>query len=252
MLFLHQYLWIASNLLLWLCLVFFVYRRHQERYPILAAYFAIESFLFLPTAATNVLFSRHLMSLNTFQWGAVIGTGISSILELAVLYELANTLVLSRTSLTPILQGLLRWCAAILLLAATVVSALLGQPGLHRVMAAFQTLDFSSNVIEIGLLIVMLLFTRALRVSWGSLPAGIVLGFAVSASTEIACAALLSVLDRHQYTQIDSLRLLGFHICVVIWLVYILLPQDSAATYTGNVKIADLELWNEEMQNIRD
>jgi len=251
MLLLHRYLWIAPHLLLWLCLALFLRRGHQREYPILAGYMAVGSALFLATAATNLLVTRHLISLNSFQWTAVIGTGVLSIFEVAVVYELAETLVLSRALVGPVLRRLLRWSAGSLLLVGAVGSALLAQPGFRRAIAAFQTLDFSANLMGVGLLLVLLVFARALQISWRSLPAGIALGLAVSASTEIAAAALLSSTGDSHYLGIDSMRLVGFHICVIIWLIYIMLPDDRRSVYIGKrLNISDLEIWKEQMEKM--
>jgi hypothetical protein len=96
-------------------------------------------------------------------------------------------------------------------------------------LVAFQALDLSSNVIKVALLLVLLLFTHALQVSWDSLPTGIALGFAVNGCVEITASAMFSKLDRIYYVDIDVLRMAGFHICVVIWLVYALMPERPTA-----------------------
>src|SRR5215475_11284357 len=191
---LSRYLWIAPNAVLAVCLIGIFLGRRQRQLPFFVSYVAFALASFLTSIAANILYSKKQISLNTFQWTATAGTALELALELCVLYELANELILSRSSSARALRGVLRWTAALLLLLAATVSALFSQPGLQRVVKAFQTLDFSANLIIVGLLLSLLIFSRVLQISWRSLPSGIALGFGVSASAEIAGSSLLSLL----------------------------------------------------------
>lgn len=114
----------------------------------------------------------------------------SQLFTLGVIYELADELAFSRLSLRDSARSLMRWTLAVLLLVAAVTSALPQNGGLRSTWKIFQIVDFSGSLIKIGLLLALLLFTRALRISWGSLPAGIALGFGVYGTVELAAATL--------------------------------------------------------------
>jgi hypothetical protein len=247
----HVFAFFGSQLLLWICAALLFYKGDYKRVPVFASYVAAHSVLSLISDIVSIAVGRGFVTIISFRWITVAETGITAVLEIAVLYELAHDLVLSRASLSSAARQLMRWTAAILLLAAAGTAAFLGRPGLERVMAAFQALDFSSSIIAFGLLTVLLIFTRALQISWHSLPTGIALGLAVTGSTEIAGSALLSVTTRAQYMEIDSARLTGFVVCVLIWLVYILLP-DNQAHYSGEpLKLDELKNWDDQMQKIQ-
>lgn len=251
MVFIHLCAWIVSQVLLWSCALLLFCKRIQRQNPVFAAYVVAQSLLLLTSDMASIGLVHRLISLDFFQWIAFAGVGTLAALEITLLYELANGLLLSRASLSSTVRALMRSAAAVLLLTAAGTAALLGKPGLGRVMAAFQTLDFSSNVIAFGLLIVLLIFTRALQISWRTLPAGIALGLAITGCAEITGSALLSHATRAQHTEIDSFQLVGFCGCVVIWLVYMLLP-DEQARYSGErLKLEELKNWDEQMQQIR-
>ncbi|MBV9615748.1 MAG: hypothetical protein JO031_09850 [Ktedonobacteraceae bacterium] len=167
--------------------------------------------------------------------------------QLGVLYELANELMLSRSSSANLLRSLLRWTGATLLLVAAIVSASFSQPAIMRVMKVFQTLDFSSNLIIIGLLLSLLLFSRMLHISWRSLPSGIALGFGVLASAEMAASSLLSLLGRPGYVKVDLVRMAAFHMCVLVWLFYIFFPPKAPIMRGTGLKKLELETWGQKL-----
>lgn len=248
--FLRLYLWIAPHVLLAVSFVGLLRRGVRTRHPIFTAYIGFLIALFLTLITIGFLALHSLCSITSYGWVLVVGTGISTLLELGVLYELANELLLSRSFLSGIFRPLLRWTAAILLLVAAIVSASFSQPGMERVMSAFQTLDFSSSLIKVGLLLVLVLFTSVLDISWRSLSAGIALGFGISATAEMAASALLSALGKSGYITIDAIRMSAFHVCVLVWLIYIFLPEKPRTLTGESLSASEMEFWDQELQRL--
>jgi hypothetical protein len=107
-------------------------------------------------------------------------------------------------------------------------------------------------MVQTGLLLTLLLFTRAFRISWSSLAAGIALGLGIASSTEIAAAALLSALGNHYYFRIDTMRMAGFHVSVLVWLTYICLPNKRTGFTGHGPGEADLKGWGRRIaKNVR-
>ena len=250
MIFLRYFLWIAPNVLFIACVTCLVRRRLQRQYPIFLSYLVLQLLYFLTAIAADFLVSRSLASRETYLTVAVIGLGVSTALELGVMYELSSKILLSSPKLANISRPLLRWAAAALLLIAAALAALITRPASERWIETFQSLDFSANFIKIGLLIAALLLTRALAITWRSLPAGIALGFAISASAEVGASALISELGRRGYVTLDLVRMIGLNACVLVWLIYILLPQKTAASSQSASQISDLELQLRELQRM--
>ena len=185
MLFLRFYLWIAPNVLLGFC-AFGLFRRaayKTQPFFLTLVVFHIGSFLVL--FATDLLAHEGISSLNTYRWIMVASTSIQTILQLAVLYEIADAVLFSRASLVQRGKSLSRAIFATFVLVAVGASAMLHQTGLEKVMGTFQILDFASSLLSVGLLLSLLLFSRALHISWRGLPVGIALGFGVDATTEL-------------------------------------------------------------------
>jgi len=247
MLFLRYYFWIAPHLFLGVLVAGFLRRGLQRQLPIFFAYMVFTLIQFL-TLFTVSLFATS--SLNSYRWVLVCGMGVDSFFQFAVIYELTSELLLSHSSLAGPLRTVLRWVAALLLLAVAVASGALSQISVERVMNVLQAVDFSSSVIRCGLLIVLFLFTRALQISWRSHTAGIALGFGILASIELTGTGLRGAFGSSGYIAVDLLRMSGFHVCVVIWLVYLFLP-DRIPAFTGRgLPEADLALWDQELRRM--
>lgn len=250
MLFLRWYLWVAPNVLLLPCLYGLLRRRNYQTFPFFVAYIAAQLALFaaaLPVALAVVGSPSYML---VYRRVLIADVGVSGLLGLGVMYELADRLIASRTSLRPVMQHLMQWTVAFLVLIAAFSTALISQSGIEQIMKIFQVLDFSSNLVRLGLLLVVVVFSRVLRVSWRSLPAGIALGFAVLAATEMAVAPLFSELGRNYYQRLDLVRMVAFHACVLTWLVYIFLPANSLYFIGHRPDQADLKAWNQELLKI--
>jgi hypothetical protein len=246
MLFLRWYLWLAPNIAVALCLLFLLRHPSRRSHRLFSAYLAFTLMQFLVLLTATELVRDEATRLSLYRWLLDIGSGISALLELAVLGEIAKLTVPSDRAPIP-LRGIMRWTAALLLLVAAVMSAWSSKPGLDRAVGVFQSLDFSANLLKIGLLLVLLSFTSILGVSWKSLPAGIALGFGVSAGAEMSASALLSEVGKIGYIPIDLIRMAAFHLCVVIWLFYILRTGKRPGSIATAASRSQLELWNQEL-----
>ena len=247
MLFASYYLWIAPHILLGVFLICLLYRGLQRQLPIFISYVVFELVQFI------VLFTIFLHSPfppAIYKWTLVVGTGVSSILELGVIYELANELLLSRSSLSSVLRPVLQVILALLVLGAAIGSGAFSGISVQRVTNVFEMIDFSSNLIETGMVLALFIFARALRVSWHSWAAGVALGFGISASVDLVSAALRAEWGKRAFIAADLTQMAAFHVCVVIWLVSLFVSHRTPPFPDGKLKISDLELWDQELQRM--
>src|SRR5258708_16794899 len=249
--FLLLYLWIAPKVLLGVTLAVILRRGYRKQFPIFFAYVLFELLHFLAMIAAYVPAALHpVHDLNLYRWILVWSLGISSLLSFGVIYELVNRMILSRSAFAETLRPVLRWAAAVLLLLTAIASGRLAVSGLEHVMKVFQVLDFSSNLLQVGLLLVLFLFSRVLHISWRSFAVGIALGFGISGCVESAAAALLPAVGARGYAAIDLARLMGFHVCLLIWLRYCRFPEREP-TFTGTpLQHSGLEFWDQQLQRM--
>ena len=247
MVFLRYYLWIAPHVLLGLVLVGLLRRELQKQLPLFLGYVVFELILFAALITINFLSWSSALQ---YYWVSALGLGISASLKCGVIYELAEQLLLSRSRLAPLLRSLLRGVAAALLLIAVGFSATFPGAGIDRARKIFHALDFGTSVMLVGFLVVLLLFAEALYLSWRSRTVGIVLGFGVLASVGLTTSALRPHLGQSGSIVIDLIQMAAYHICVLVWLAYLFMPE-RVPQFTGRgLQKTDIESWDQELQRM--
>jgi len=247
MLFASYYLWIAPHILLGIFLICLFVRGLHRRLPIFLGYIIFELVQFV------VLFTIFLHSpfrADIYKWTLVVGEGVGSILELSVIYELANELLLSRSTAGSVLRRIMQIILGLLVLGAAIGSGAFSGISVQRVNNIFEVVNFSSNLIEAGMVLTLFIFARALRISWHSWVAGAALGFGVSASIDLVSAALRAQWGARAFMVVDLTQMASFHVCVVIWLIYLFLAERTPPFPDRKLKISDLELWDQELQRM--
>lgn len=160
-----------------------------------------------------------------FGWFLVASTLTSFVLEIAVIYELWNRLVLSRSSAARIFQPWLRWSAAALLLLGTAVAALLPQNVAMHAMQLYSTLNVSLNLLDLGLLIALFVVSRLTAISWGILPAGAALGIAVNDVGGATAATLMNHIGTRFI--LDTILEGAFALSAIVWLTSVFLCANA-------------------------
>jgi hypothetical protein len=247
MFFTRYYLWVAPHILLGIYLFCLLRRRMQRQLPIFIIYLVFELIQFL---ALFTIFLHSPFEAAIYKWTLVVGAGVGSVLELGVIYELANELLSSRSSVRSVSRPALRVVLALLVLGAAVGSGAFSGISVQRATNVFEMIDFSSNLIEAGMVLALFIFARALRVSWHSWVAGVVLGFGMSASISLISAALRAGWGDRAFIAADLTQMAAFHLCVVIWLVYLFVADRTSPFPDEKLKLSDLELWDRELQRM--
>jgi hypothetical protein len=246
------YLWIAPYAVLAIVLTVFLRRGLKKQLPFFFSYIVFLIFYCLASvAADRVVVFYHTHPSYIYRWVLVCGLGISALLSFGVIYELVNQTILYRSALAQSLRPVLRGSAAVLvLLTAAATGRMAASGGIAGVLKIFQLLDFSSSVLQVGLLFVLFLFSRVLRISWSSFPVGIALGLGISGCAELSATGLLSALPPGYYPMIDVLRLGAFHVCVLVWLGYLIFPEQGPKFNGTPPQESDLDSWNQELQKM--
>lgn len=225
-------------------------KRLHQQLPLFCVFtvFEILRFVLLFTVSRLVTDS----TIGVYLWFVTCTGAIDAALQLAVLYELTQTLIFSRTSLGSMLRRVFMWTSAGLVLAAAATSGSLHDITRAKIGNGFEILDFSTGLVQVGILVALFLFSRVLRISWRGRATGVALGFGVSACIELATAALRAGLGRSAFIALDITQMSAFHVSVVIWLVYLLLPDQAPAFAGRGFEKSDIQLWDKELQRMTE
>lgn len=248
MLFLRFYLYLAPQILLALVLVLFVRRRLGKLYPFFLAYLISQLVYFGASLAVYFwALSDPARLTGKYQWVVTYGVAFGALFEFGVLYELTDQILLSRLTHADSFRRLLRWTVTTLVLGGSAISAVLTRVDLSHAMRAFQGLNLWVNLIKVGFLAALVLLTRVLNVSWKRLSAGISLGFGISAVAEFGATAVFSTTGS---VTVDIVRMAAFHICVVIWIIYLARLDNSRPVARSQVPFEQLERHVEELRKV--
>jgi hypothetical protein len=137
-----------------------------------------------------------------------------------------------------------------LLLLSAVAGAMLPGISVQHVANIFQALDFTSSLLQTGLLLALFLFSRVLHIAWRNQSTGVALGFGIAASLELATAALRTYFGTSGFIAVDIVQMAAFHLSVVVWLVYVFLPERVPTFSGGGLQKSEIEFWNQELQRM--
>jgi hypothetical protein len=87
------------------------------------------------------------------------------------------------------------------------------------------TLQRSVRVVQCGLVLFLLVFSRYLGTSWRQKSFGIALGFGAFASVELSLVAMGSVLDNQRMS--SFINMAAYNLTILIWLGYVLVKSPA-------------------------
>jgi|SRR5450432_4029583 hypothetical protein len=243
---LWYYLWIAPHVLQTVIVIVMIRRKHYKQFPMFFSYNCFEIVQF-----TSLFVAGHIPSASR-KYYLIFATGaaLSTILRFGVVYEIIVQLFRNYRSLHTLGKVLLRRAAVVLLLVAASFGALRSGGGFDRLMLGVSIVDRTFSVVLSGLLVCLFLFSKYFGLSWRSIAFGIALGFGIFASVELASSAIRSQVGLLGNQILDFVTMGTYHLCVLIWLFYMLAREEPPKYNSGGLPEHDLETWNEELQRL--
>ncbi len=241
------FLWITPPVLLSVLAVVLCKRRLYREFPVFFAYvlYEIAGFvsLFALSSILGVTSERY-----AYAFSAAILLGIA--LRFGVIDEVSKDLFRGSRFLEVSARRLLQ-CVAGLLLVVGVLLAVYA-PGNNSVRwhAGVSVVNRGAAMLQCGLLVALLLFSRFLGASWRRPAFGIAMGLGILTSVDLATSAI-----RVEFTSNvtrDFLNLLitvASLVCVSIWIGYLLAPEPKPVSLAV-VPHNEVETWNTELQRL--
>jgi hypothetical protein len=244
--FLWHYLWLAPRVLQIIIAVIMVRRGLVREFPVFFAYTIFEA---VEGGALFIL--DHIAAVSPQQyWSASsAGLGFDVTLRFAIIFEIFTNVFRNYPALKHLTRILFLGATAILLFAAVIVAALAPDDGTYPMLSRIHILDLSVVVMQSGLLLLLVAFASYFALSWRSSLYGIAFGLVTFACVRLATEATRVWTGSEAGFVFDFVSMATYHLCVVIWLVYLLAPE-KARQPAKKLPENNLEHWNAELQRL--
>jgi hypothetical protein len=140
----------------------------------------------------------------------------------------------------------------VLVLLATVAAAYTPKDNIYWIVSGAHLLEQTIYMIECGLILFLFLVCGLFQTAVEPFAFGIALGLGISACVHLATWALMANgnFSARYRVFLDFLNLATYHVCVLIWFYYLLVPHKSVVTSAVPPPEHKLELWNEELERL--
>lgn len=245
---LWHYLWIAPCALLAVLALYMWERGLHGEFPAFFSYVVFEA---MGGGAIYVIDVSPSWFSNTTYWRCyVCFQALEVFIKFVVIGEVFTHLLRRYPPLGRVGKFLISGVGIILILAATMIAGL-ATPAAFWLISASRILGRSVNVVQCGLIVFLFVFAAHFHLNWRRDVFGITLGLGIIASVYLAYWALMTdrVFGPKTYL-LDFISMAAYHLCVLIWFYYLLVPQKSAVTSAVLVPENNLAIWNRELERL--
>jgi hypothetical protein len=223
--FVYYALWFAHPALEASLVGIMLWRKIHRTFPI---FFGYVVFQILSFAITFPLQSPRFYVIFFYVYWAT--TAVSVIFGFRVIHEIFLDVFRPYHTLRDLGSVLFRWAGLVMLLVAGVVAASTASATEHPLQTGIMTLQRSVRVVQCGLILFLLVFSRYLGTHWRQKSFGIALGFGAFASVELSLVALNASLDNLISQVLTSfINMTAYNLTILVWAAYMLLKSPARA-----------------------
>ena len=247
--FLWNYLWVAPNVLL-LALAVVVWTKGLCRqirtfmvFAILGAFGEIAVFV------ADVAPSVSAVNFWRVDWAVLL---IESLLKFLVIGEICSKIFTPYSSISRVSRILVSGFGAVLVLLAGLIAGFGHGDNDTFLISGFHLLEQTVFIIETGLIIFLFLLAAYFHLTWDRLSFGILLGFGISACVHLATWAIIANASPSEQTRtlFAFLNMATYHLCVLIWFYYVIVPQKVVRKSVVPLPENNLAVWNRELERL--
>ena len=250
-------LWMAQPVLQAVVVGVLLWRKRHKSFPVFFFYLISQVAVF---AITFITFQMENYPLRFYSYW--ICQAISLAIGFKVIQEVFLDVFRPYPALKDLGSVMFKWAALVMLLVAGVVAAASSVSSAGPLVQAVLTVERCVRVVQIGLIMFLLVFSKYLGVSWRQQSFGIALGFGISASVHLATWAVVANADPNPNVRnlLAFLNMAVYHLSVLIWYYFLLVPAKdhkkppTAPTNPPSGSSGDheetLEDWNRELERL--
>ena len=228
--FLHSHtmsmlLWWAQPITQSVVAAIFWRRKLHKVFPVFFSFLVVQILIFVVT------YPLYGLNNGWYFWVYWFGELVNAVIGFKVIHEIFLDVFRPYHSLKDLGTPVFKWAGVVMLLVSVVVAAsnsFSQDPIIHAVT----TMERSVRLVQFGLILFLILFSRFLGVSRKQISFGIALGFGVFAGVDLMLLAMHSGGLIHQ-GNLNLIDMICYNVAVFIWLGYSLSP-NVARTTSGN------------------
>ena len=197
-----------------------IWRRKLLRtYPVFFTYVVSEVVMFVVLFASQKNYDYYFY----LYW---TGAGISALLGFKVIHEVFTDVLKPFHALRDFSTMLVRWAGLVVMLIAIMSAMGSMKSGFPVVTAGLLSLERSVRVMQCGLVLFLLMFSRYLGISRRHRSFGVALGFGIFAVLELAVFGLrvAGIVDP---TTLSLASMMSYNVAVLVWFAYFALPAGE-------------------------
>ncbi len=239
--------WISPHVLLGLLAVILCNRRLYRDFPCFFAFVLYEIAEFILLFALRSVPS---MTEEKYMYAYYATLMLSIILCFGVIDEVSRDLFRESQFLKAAARRSLQCVTGLLLVVGVLLAVYAPGDNSVRWIAGVSIVNRGAAMVQCGLLLCLLLFSRFLGLSWRRPAFGITLGLGILTSVDLAVHALRTEFSSGAWVPyLDLLATSSYLVCVSIWIGYLLVPETKPASLTV-VPHDEVETWNREFQQL--
>lgn len=219
-----QILWFAQPVLQSAAAGVMIKRKLHRKFPIFFAYLVAQVPFFAVIFAAYTWGSYREWFYG--YWGCAI---ISLALGFKVIHEIFLDVFRPYHALKDLGSVLFKWAALVMVLVAIVVAASSSVSSDGPIVEAVITAQRCVRVIQVGLILLLLVFSKYVGISWKHFSFGVSLGFGAFALVELLVVALHAS-ERVSQNTGDLANIITYNITVLMWLTYSVMKSPARET----------------------
>lgn len=221
----YTILWCSQPVLLSVLGVFLWRRKMHTRFPIFFAFMVVQVAIF---AISFPFYNNKAV----YFWMYWCGELVNAVLAFKVIHEIFLDVFRPYHALKDLGTPVFKWAGVVMLLVSVVVAAS-NSFGQDPIIHAATTLERSVRLVQFGLILFLILFSRFLGVSRKQLSFGVALGFGIFAGVELMLLAMHSggLIHMGNYNLIN---MGSYNVSILVWIAYSYSPvvaRESAGNY---------------------
>jgi hypothetical protein len=214
----YNALWFAHPTLQAALAAIMLRRKLHRTFPIFFTYVAFQIVAF---ALTFPFRAERFYEI--FFYSYWITTAVSVVLGFKVIHEVFMDVFRPYHTLRDLGSVLFKWAGLVMLMVAAVMAASVRSGGDDPLVSGILTLQRSVRVVQCGLVLFLLVFSRYLGINWRQKSFGIALGFGTLASVELS----IVVLGVDRQTLSSFVNMVAFNITILTWLGYMVAKSPA-------------------------